>query len=78
MVDDEAVFVTSVNLTEEALDRNLKIGLLVRDHALAVTMTRHFPTLIERSTFQRLICHDDWISRQVDRMGPVVGKGRRT
>ena len=42
---------TSVNLTDEALDRNLKIGLLVRDHALAVTMTRHFPTLIERSNF---------------------------
>ena len=65
MVDDEAIFVTSVNLTEAALDRILQIGLLVRDHALAVTMTRHFPTLIERPTYQRLICRDNWVSRQV-------------
>ena len=65
MVGDEAVFVTSVSLIEAAQDRILKIGLLVWDHALAVTMTRQFPTLIERLTFQRLICYDDWASRQV-------------
>ena len=49
VVDDEAVFVTSANLTEAALDRNIEIGLLVRDRALATTMTRHFTTLTERS-----------------------------
>ena len=54
VVDDEAVFVTSANLTEAALDRNIEIGLLVRDRALAATMTRHFTTLIERSLLQPL------------------------
>ena len=53
VVDDEAV-VTSANLTEAALDRNIEIGLLVRDRTLAATMTRHFTTLIERSLLQPL------------------------
>ena len=54
VVDDEAVFVTSANLTEAALDRNIEIGLLVRDRTLAATMTRHFTTLIEQSLLQPL------------------------
>ena len=33
VTDDEAVFVTSANLTEAALDRNIEVGLLVRDRA---------------------------------------------
>jgi phosphatidylserine/phosphatidylglycerophosphate/cardiolipin synthase-like enzyme len=48
VVDEEAVFVTSANLTEAALDRNIEIGLLVHDHALAATVSSHFRTLIER------------------------------
>jgi phosphatidylserine/phosphatidylglycerophosphate/cardiolipin synthase-like enzyme len=35
VADDEAVFVTSANLTEAALERNIELGLLVRDRALA-------------------------------------------
>jgi phosphatidylserine/phosphatidylglycerophosphate/cardiolipin synthase-like enzyme len=31
VADDEVVFVTSANLTEAALDRNIEVGLLVRD-----------------------------------------------
>ena len=54
VVDDEAVFVTSANLIEAALDRNIEIGLLVRDRTLAATMTRHFTTLIERLLLQPL------------------------
>lgn len=54
VVDDEAVFVTSANLTEAALDRNIEIGLLVRDRMLAATMIRHFTTLIERSLLHPL------------------------
>ncbi len=54
VVDDEAAFVTSTNLTEAALDRNIEIGLLVRDRTLAATMTRHFTTLIERSRLPAL------------------------
>ena len=36
VVDDESVFVTSANLTEAALDRNIELGLLVRDQARGV------------------------------------------
>ncbi len=48
VVDDEAVFVTSANLTEAALDRNIEVGLLVRDRALAATVSSHFRVLIDR------------------------------
>jgi len=48
VVDEKVVFVTSANLTEAALDRNIELGLLVRDHALAASVSTHFRTLIER------------------------------
>ncbi len=38
VADDEAVFVTSANLTEAALDRNIELGILVRDRAFALTV----------------------------------------
>jgi phosphatidylserine/phosphatidylglycerophosphate/cardiolipin synthase-like enzyme len=48
IADDEAAFVTSANLTEAAFDRNIEVGVLTRDHALAASLGRHFGTLIER------------------------------
>lgn len=42
VADDEVVFVTSANLTEAALDRNIEVGLLVRDRAMAATLSSHF------------------------------------
>jgi len=54
VADDEAVFITSANLTEAALDRNIEMGLLVRDHALAASVTQHFRTLIERKLLHPL------------------------
>ncbi len=48
VVDDENVFVTSANLTEAALDRNIELGILVRDSAMALTVSTHFRTLIEQ------------------------------
>jgi len=48
VTDEEAVFVTSANLTEAALDRNFELGLLVRDHALAISVSSHFRGLIDR------------------------------
>lgn len=47
VADDAAVFVTSANLTEAALDHNIELGLLVRDPALAVSVTTHFRALID-------------------------------
>lgn len=54
VIDDEVVFVTSANLTEAALDRNIELGLLVRDHALAASVSTHFRTLIERGLLRPL------------------------
>jgi cardiolipin synthase len=48
VADEEAVFVTSANLTEAAFDRNIEMGLLVRDRALAACVLSHFRGLIDR------------------------------
>ena len=54
VADEEAVFVTSANLTAAAWDRNIELGLLVRDRALATTTVIHFRTLIEKDLLRRL------------------------
>ena len=54
VADGEAVFVTSANLTEAAFDRNVELGLLVRDRTLAETAVLHFRTLIERGLLRQL------------------------
>ena len=48
VTDEEAVFVTSANLTAAALDRNFELALLVRDRTLAVSVSSHFRGLIDR------------------------------
>jgi len=48
VADEHTVFVTSANLTEAALDRNIEAGILVRDPALAASVSRHFRGLIDR------------------------------
>ena len=54
IVDDELLFVTSANLTEAALDRNIELGLLVRDRTLAVAAANRFRGLIERGLLSKL------------------------
>ncbi len=46
VVDKAQVLVTSANLTERALDRNIEIGVLLRDPGLARTVVAHFQRLI--------------------------------
>ncbi len=48
VADEEAVFVTSANLTEAAWDRNIEAGLLTRDRGLAGSLVVHFRGLIDR------------------------------
>jgi phosphatidylserine/phosphatidylglycerophosphate/cardiolipin synthase-like enzyme len=48
VIDDEAVFITSANLTEAALDSNIEAGVLVRDRALAASVSTHFRVLIDQ------------------------------
>jgi phosphatidylserine/phosphatidylglycerophosphate/cardiolipin synthase-like enzyme len=54
VVDDEVVFVTSANLTEAALERNIEVGLLVRDRALAASVASHFQGLIDKALLDPL------------------------
>jgi phosphatidylserine/phosphatidylglycerophosphate/cardiolipin synthase-like enzyme len=52
VTDDEAVFVTSANLTEAAFDKNIELGLLLRDRPLAASIVTHLRGLIDR----KLLC----------------------
>jgi phosphatidylserine/phosphatidylglycerophosphate/cardiolipin synthase-like enzyme len=54
VADDESVFVTSANLTEAALDRNIELGVLVRDRAFALTIGGYFQGLIDRHLLKPL------------------------
>ena len=54
VADSLSVFITSANLTEAALDRNIEIGLLARDRALAASVTGHFDALIHAGGLARL------------------------
>jgi phosphatidylserine/phosphatidylglycerophosphate/cardiolipin synthase-like enzyme len=51
VADDEVVFVTSANLTEAALDRNIELGVLIRDRAFALTICTYFRHLIDQISF---------------------------
>jgi phosphatidylserine/phosphatidylglycerophosphate/cardiolipin synthase-like enzyme len=54
VVDDRAAFVTSANLTEAAFDRNIEVGILSRDHLLAVSLAKHFRLLIDHGRLEPL------------------------
>jgi len=54
VADEEAVFITSANLTEAALDRNIELGVLIRDRAFALTISGYFRSLIARELLKPL------------------------
>jgi phosphatidylserine/phosphatidylglycerophosphate/cardiolipin synthase-like enzyme len=54
VADDQAVFITSANLTGAALDRNIELGVLLRDRALALTVSGYFRSLIDRDLLKPL------------------------
>ena len=54
VADDEAVFVTSANLTDAALDRNIELGIFLRDRALAASVTSHLRGLIDHELLKPL------------------------
>ena len=47
VVDHEAVFITSANLTAAALDRNIELGVLIRHRVLATSVANHFRGLVD-------------------------------
>lgn len=52
--DGEKLLVTSANLTEAAMDRNIEIGVLLRDRTIAQTAPAHFRALIDQQLLLRL------------------------
>lgn len=54
IADEARLFVTSANLTEAGLGRNIELGLLVRDRALARSAVQHFQALIEQQLLRPL------------------------
>jgi phosphatidylserine/phosphatidylglycerophosphate/cardiolipin synthase-like enzyme len=54
VADDETVFITSANLTEAALDRNIELGVLIRDRACALAVSGYFRSLIDRDLLKPL------------------------
>ena len=54
VADDEVVFITSANLTEAALDRNIEFGVLIRDRAFALAVGGYFRNLIDRDLLKPL------------------------
>ena len=54
VADEESVFITSANFTVAAQDRNIELGLVVRDRGLATTAISHFRALIEKNLLVRL------------------------
>ena len=54
VADGEAVFMTSANPTDAAFNRNIELGVLIRDRALAASVTSHFRGLIDRKVLRPL------------------------
>ena len=54
VADDDSVFITSANLTEAALDRNIELGVLIRDRAFALAVGGYFRNLIDRDLLKPL------------------------
>ena len=52
--DEEVALVTSANFTEAALDRNLEVGVLLRDRYFARSLVLHFRRLVEERRLEQL------------------------
>lgn len=53
VADREIVLLSSANLTGDALERNMELGVLLRDAALAEKIEDHFDRLIEAGILER-------------------------
>ena len=54
VADEKKTFITSANLTENALDRNIEVGVLFEDKPFARSLVRHFQRLVEEELLQPL------------------------
>jgi phosphatidylserine/phosphatidylglycerophosphate/cardiolipin synthase-like enzyme len=54
IADDRAAFVTSANLTANALSTNMELGLLVRGGSVPGRLNRHFDQLITQGVLRKV------------------------
>lgn len=54
VADDNALFVSSANLTEYALNLNMELGVLIRGGPAPKQAARNVADLIQRSVLQRV------------------------
>ncbi|MEO7718435.1 MAG: DISARM system phospholipase D-like protein DrmC [Capsulimonas sp.] len=54
VIDNETTFITSANLTEAALDRNVELGVLLRDRSFSLTVAGYFQALIDKGMLRPL------------------------
>lgn len=54
LADDDVLFVSSANLTGNALQLNMELGVLIRGGAAPIRAGRHFGEMIERGILRRI------------------------
>ncbi len=47
VIDTTSLFITSANLTEAASERNIEMGILLRDRSMALTVVSYFQRMID-------------------------------
>lgn len=53
VIDNEAL-IGSANLTDDAFNRNMELGMLIRDRATVFALSQHFEELIQSGTLAKL------------------------
>jgi cardiolipin synthase len=54
VADSKVAFLTSANLTEAALERNMELGVLIRGRTLPAAIDRLIDALVESGELQAL------------------------
>jgi phosphatidylserine/phosphatidylglycerophosphate/cardiolipin synthase-like enzyme len=54
VADGEQAFITSANLTEPAMERNMELGVLVKGGNLPTELFRHLETLISTKIIEKI------------------------
>lgn len=54
VADGQIAFITSANFSEAAMERNMELGVLVRNGPLAANLERHLDALITTETVERI------------------------
>ena len=57
---DDAALISSANLTDDAFNRNMELGVSVRDPSMVTAVVDHFASLIDRGVLREVVAgHSD-------------------